>query len=87
MQIPIKPLGYVLSDLTLPSTRIWRCIKMAITSLYVSAYFSLFHRIRIKGRHSLDLWGPDDGFGAYITKETECMSSNGKYKSKVKQYS
>jgi hypothetical protein len=32
----------------------------------VSAYFNLFRRIRIKGKHSLDLCGPDDGLGAYI---------------------
>jgi hypothetical protein len=23
--------------------------------------------MRIRGRHSLALWGPDDGFGAYIS--------------------
>ena len=71
MYIPMKPAGYVLSVLTLPSTRTWRCIKMAITSLYVRAYFSLFRRMRIKGRHSLDLWGPDDGFGAYTARQNE----------------
>lgn len=69
MLIPIKPAGYVLSVLTLPSTKTWRCIKMAITSLYVRAYFSLFRRMRIKGRHSLDLCGPDDGLGACTTKK------------------
>jgi len=37
---------------------------MAMTSRYVSAYFNLFLRMRIKGKHSLDLWGPDDGLGA-----------------------
>lgn len=71
IHVPMKPAGYVLSVLTLPSTRTWRCIKMAITSLYVRAYFSLFRRMRIKGRHSLDLWGPDDGFGACKSKLIE----------------
>lgn len=62
---PMKPAGYVLSVLTFASTRTCRCIKMAMTSRYVRAYFSLLRRINIKGSDSLDLWGPDDGLGAY----------------------
>lgn len=35
-----------------------------MTSWPLSAYLSLFLRIRMSGRHSLVLWGPGDGFGA-----------------------
>ena len=38
---------------------------MEMTSRYVRAYFNLFRKIRINGRHSLDLWGPEEGLGAY----------------------
>ncbi|KAL1073019.1 hypothetical protein V6Z11_D11G192300 [Gossypium hirsutum] len=55
------------------------CIRIAIISLYVKTYFSLFRRMRISGKHSLDLWGPDDGFGACIDKYNE-------YKIKMKQH-
>jgi len=79
----MKPAGYVLSVLTLPSTRTWRCIKMAITSLYVRAYFSLFLRMRIKGRHSLDLWGPDDGLGAYTNQAKSIHEYKGKLQKKM----
>lgn len=64
LNIPMNPEGYVLSVLTFPSTRTWRCINMEMTSRYVRAYLSLFRRIRIRGKHSLDLWGPDEGLGA-----------------------
>ena len=41
-----------------PSTLTTRCIKIVVTSLYVSAYFNRFRRMRHSGRHSRDLWGP-----------------------------
>jgi len=50
---------------------------MAMTSRYVSAYFNLFLRMRIKGKHSLDLWGPDDGLGACKKKKNRKHHTTG----------
>jgi len=40
-------------------------MRIAMTSRYVKAYFNLLRKIRMSGRHSLDLCGPDEGLGAY----------------------
>ena len=52
------PHGKHLSMRIFPSTLTTRCIKIVVTSLYVSAYFNRFRRMRHSGRHSRDLWGP-----------------------------
>lgn len=53
---------------------------MEMTSRYVSAYFNLFLRMRIKGKHSLDLWGPDDGLGACKKRKIENIIGGGNEK-------
>ena len=55
---PMIPHGKHLSMRIFPSTLTTRCIKIVVTSLYVSAYFNRFRRMRHSGRHSRDLWGP-----------------------------
>lgn len=42
-----------------------RCLTIAVTSLPVKAYFSLFLKNTVKGRDSRSLWGPGEGRGAY----------------------
>lgn len=58
---------------------------MAMTSRYVSAYFNLFLRMRIKGKHSLDLWGPDDGLGACKKKLENIKHTTGRVGNEKKQ--
>jgi hypothetical protein len=62
--VPMKPVGYVLSVRTLPSTLIRRCWTIEVTSRPVKAYFSLLRRKMERGRDSRSLWGPGDGRGA-----------------------
>lgn len=51
----MNPDGYVVSVLTFPSTLIVRSITIFVTSLFVSAYFSLFRRTMTSGRDSRNL--------------------------------
>merc|ERR1719478_595924 len=62
----MKPSGYVLSVLVLPSIFTKRCIRMEFTSLYVNAYLRRLRRTSASGRHSRCLCGPGDGLGAKI---------------------
>lgn len=73
--LPIYPAGYVASVLTFPSTFTNLCITIAMTSLRVNAYFSLFLRNTMSGRHSRSLCGPADGRGAYFAVLLVCCFS------------
>ena len=53
-----------MSRRVLPSTLTSLCIKMVVTSLYVSAYLRRLRRMRHRGRHSRVLCGPGLGLGA-----------------------
>ena len=61
---PMNPAGYFLSVLTLPSILMALAIRIFVHSVPVKAYFSRFLTMRMRGRHSLALWGPGEGRGA-----------------------
>lgn len=66
--LPMNPAGKVGSVRTLASTLIRRCFTIFLTSSPVSAYLSLFLRNTTRGMHSLSLWGPGEGLGAYMSR-------------------
>ena len=63
--MPWKPVGYVVSVLTFPSTLISRCATIKVTSRPVKAYLRRLRRNMVRGRDSRSLWGPGEGRGAY----------------------
>merc|ERR1719219_3322715 len=60
----MKPVGNLLSVLTLPSILMRRCFMMVCTSFMVRAYFRRFLRKMEAGRDSDILWGPELDLGA-----------------------
>ena len=61
---PMNPPGKHGSVLTFPSTFTNRWASILVTSFPFRAYFNLFRKKMISGRHSLSLCGPGDGRGA-----------------------
>lgn len=61
---PMNPPGKHGSVLTFPSTFTNRWASILVTSFPFNAYFNLFRRKMISGRHSLSLCGPGLGRGA-----------------------
>jgi hypothetical protein len=64
----MNPTGKVTSFLTFPSMAIFPSLDFTINlaSLPFKANFNLFLRRILRGIHSLNLCGPQDGFGAYF---------------------
>jgi hypothetical protein len=78
--LPMKPAGYLMSVLTLPSILMRRWAQIFFASVYVNAYLSRLRKKMTVGKLSRNLCGPGLGFGANTPDSLSNIHCFGAYK-------